>query len=366
MIHLFGTVIQALSFFNVPVRFRLPQGVREDTGAPFAILRCQETPATLAAWPHEFELFYEVSVGERDLSLSLLARNVGRERLSFTTSLQPHIGVTDATSTAVRMLARSNARAHAFAPWLCLLPSPPPRSKLAAVLTPNYSCVRLSPPGVQGLTGSPYFDNSTAITTGGKPRVRVEHEPAPSLPPQQGPTERLYINTQPRVALEVGTGCTVFVENTDGFTDHLVRADTRRIPYGHSTAAVPAAAAGELSLSRVCLGLRWAPWPEQHMSPSLFLRRQTQVYNPGEALPSFPNFVALGPAVVGRPVKLQPVRRDTEAKRSQQHQINWTVLSALILTARLALRLPCLRRRTRSGRGRARCSSGTLCCPTRL
>lgn len=60
--------------------------------------------------------------------------------------------------------------------------------------------------------------------TGGKPRVRVEHDPAPSLPPYVGATERLYINTQPRVALEVGTGCTVFVENTEGFTDHLVRA----------------------------------------------------------------------------------------------------------------------------------------------
>lgn len=73
------------------------------------MLRCQETPETLAAWPHEFELLYEVSVGERDLSLTLLARNAGAERFAFTASLQPHIGVTDATSTTVRMLARRAA-----------------------------------------------------------------------------------------------------------------------------------------------------------------------------------------------------------------------------------------------------------------
>lgn len=83
-----------------------PQGVREENNAPFVILRCQETEETMAQWPHEFELFYEVALGERDLSLTLLARNVSAERFAFTTSLQPHVGVTDATSLDVRMLAR--------------------------------------------------------------------------------------------------------------------------------------------------------------------------------------------------------------------------------------------------------------------
>ena len=54
------------------------------------------------------------------------------------------------------------------------------------------------------------------------------------------------------VALQVGTGCTVFVENTLGFSDHVV----------------------------------WNPW---------------------DAVPSFPNFVCVQPAAAATPVKLMPV-----------------------------------------------------------
>lgn len=35
----------------------------------------------------------------------------------------------------------------------------------------------------------------------------------------------LFLESRPRVALEVGTGCSVFVENTAGFEDYGVRTD---------------------------------------------------------------------------------------------------------------------------------------------
>ena len=141
-----------------------------------------------------------MALGERDLSCTLMVRNTGSERFAFSAALRTHIGVDDASSEKVVLL---------------------------------------------GLMGSPFFD------CGGErpqPVVGVEHEPLRRL---DGPTDLLYVSTQPRVALEVGTGCTVFVENTQGFTDHSI----------------------------------WNPW---------------------EAVPSYPNFVCVQPAVAAAPVKLPP------------------------------------------------------------
>ena len=41
---------------------------------------------------------------------------------------------------------------------------------------------------------------------------------------RRGPNDIAFLESQKRVALEVGTGCTVFMENTAGFEDHQVRA----------------------------------------------------------------------------------------------------------------------------------------------
>ena len=149
----------------------------------------------------------QVSLGERQLTCSLGVRNAGEERFAFTAALAPHLGVSDAWDDAVSIL---------------------------------------------GLTGSAYLDN---LAHPEKPRVRLQTGPVVRI---KQPTEHVYVNTQPRVALEararargrmsacralaelacdtardepwraaaagqVGTGCTVFVENTQGFTDHVVR-----------------------------------------------------------------------------------------------------------------------------------------------
>ena len=175
-------------------------GRREGEGEPYVILRLKDSERTRAQWPHAFLLQYEVALGERELSCTLVAANPGTERLAFSAALRAHIGVEDATCDKVLLL---------------------------------------------GLMGSPYFDCAAG---GPQPRVDVDTRPVRRL---EGATDMWYVNTQPRVALEVGTGCTVFVENTDGFTDHAV-------------------------------------------------------WNPGPEVPSYPNFVCVQPAVAAAPVKLAP------------------------------------------------------------
>ena len=51
------------------------------------------------------------------------------------------------------------------------------------------------------------------------PAVQQETRPVLRI---TGPTDEVFLNAQQRVALEVGTGATVFVENSQGFTDFVV------------------------------------------------------------------------------------------------------------------------------------------------
>ena len=69
----------------------------------------------------------------------------------------------------------------------------------------------------------------------------------------RGPVDKVYLDTQPRLAVEVGTRCTVFVENSEGYSDHIV----------------------------------WHPWTRNS---------------------HYTNFMCVGSAAVGRPVRLAPVR----------------------------------------------------------
>jgi len=93
--------------------------------------------------------------------------------------------------------------------------------------------------------------------TESEPALLVTHVPRPPrggwLPDawRRGPTDRVFLGTQARLAVEVGTGCTVFVENTAGFCDHGV----------------------------------WNPW---------------------NSLEHFPNFLCVDAAIAGAPVQLPP------------------------------------------------------------
>jgi hypothetical protein len=72
------------------------------------------------------------------------------------------------------------------------------------------------------------------------------------------------VESQARVALEVGTGCTVFVENTAGFTDHVVRA--------RSCSALCIALVPTLARCFCCAGVE--PLAEQRALPQLRVRRE--------------------------------------------------------------------------------------------
>lgn len=67
-----------------------------------------------------------------------------------------------------------------------------------------------------GLGGTNYFDN---VSGDSKPRARVDKGPITWL---EGRTERVYVQTMPEVGLEVGSGCTVWAQNLMGFEDHVL------------------------------------------------------------------------------------------------------------------------------------------------
>jgi hypothetical protein len=107
---------------------------------------------------------------------------------------------------------------------------------------------------------------------------------------RRGPNDIAFLESQKRVALEVGTGCTVFVENTAGFEDHHVRAGRAnrmwRLVFGRV-------------LTAPCTPLlRWQVW--NLWRDNLYFR----------------NFVCISSARVGKPVKLAPVRHLCRRARS--------------------------------------------------
>jgi hypothetical protein len=119
------------------------------------------------------------------------------------------------------------------------------------------------------------------------------------------------VNSQARVALEVGTGCTVFVENTAGFTDHVVRPCAPDVMTTHLFGPVQ----------------------------TLVLCAPKQVWNPWRSNAFYPNFVCVENAVVGAPVQLESVRAPPPP-----------LLGA------------CVRRRSSAGRGwRASCCAPDKC-----
>ena len=103
----------------------------------------------------------------------------------------------------------------------------------------------------------------------------------------RGPVDKVYLETQPRLAVEVGTRCTVYVENSEGYTDHVV----------------------------------WHPWTKNS---------------------HYTNFLCVGSAAVGRPIRLAPVRPRCCA-------VVWTLLLTHLFSR-------CSRR---SGSARARCLCAT-------
>lgn len=79
-------------------------------GRAQAHLRCTDTPATRALWPHAFALDYTVTVGGGTLSLALAVHNTDTVDFAFTAALHTYLRVLDLRATRVRGLAGAHYR----------------------------------------------------------------------------------------------------------------------------------------------------------------------------------------------------------------------------------------------------------------
>ncbi len=73
---------------------------------------------------------------------------------------------------------------------------------------------------VSGLVGKEYIDKAAP----GGPVKRTEDRKDVSF--GTALVDSVYLNTDPEVILEVGTGAGVSVENTAGFKDHVIWCDS--------------------------------------------------------------------------------------------------------------------------------------------
>jgi len=87
----------------------LRAGAQAD-GTAQAHLRCTDTPATRALWPHAFALDCTVTVGGGTLSVALAVRNTDTVAFSFTAALHTYLRVQDLRATRVRGLAGAHYR----------------------------------------------------------------------------------------------------------------------------------------------------------------------------------------------------------------------------------------------------------------
>lgn len=74
------------------------------SGAVAATLRLEETPATLAMWPHRFRLDLDVQVDLHTLTLALAAANTGDDAFDFQAVYHTYFGVADIRQAAVQGL----------------------------------------------------------------------------------------------------------------------------------------------------------------------------------------------------------------------------------------------------------------------
>jgi hypothetical protein len=237
-------------------------------------LRLRDTPYSRAMWDHAFELDYEVVLGARDLALTLTARNSGAASFDFTAALHSYFGVQDVREASVMLLVRAHAARVAEARIRAAHCGQAPEARLAC-----------ASPLLQGLQGTTFIDK---FEDSAQPVMRVETPPAHyirrvlcSFPGRRlrpraqhlsvfpcvrrGPTDKIFVNSQARLALEVGTGCTVFVENTAGFTDHVVRPTLRELMWRHAPVYLSCV---------VCPGAGVEPLAQQRVLPQLRVRRE--------------------------------------------------------------------------------------------
>ena len=160
----------------------LQTGLHEDEYGeyPYVQLEISDTEATRAMWNHNFNLTLEISLEYAAINVSMKLKNMGSTELEYASAFKSHIAVADAEDEST-----------------------------------NYV----------GLEDCIYLDNTLHPT---KPRVRFSDEAEDQeWLHMDGPTDRVYLNTENDTGIEVGTGCTVFARNmcqvgVEGFSDRAI------------------------------------------------------------------------------------------------------------------------------------------------
>ncbi|KAK3281166.1 hypothetical protein CYMTET_11027 [Cymbomonas tetramitiformis] len=135
-------------------------------------LRLCDNDYTRAMWDFPFELIYEVNLGEDELRCSLTVSNPGEVAFPFTAALHTYVSVFDVEDKKVNLV---------------------------------------------GLQDTRCYDKAMHPT---KLRVRDQTEELVTF--DGGLYDSVFVDTAPTVGLNVGTGASVLVSNTSGFTDTVV------------------------------------------------------------------------------------------------------------------------------------------------
>lgn len=146
--------------------------VNPDYPEPSVLLQLEDNEYTRGMWDFAFKAVYEVTLKQDRLKVELRVLNTDAKEFDFTTALHSYIGVTDASSPDVR---------------------------------------------VKGLKGKTYLDK---VPDPNNPVEKVEEKDAVTF--GTGLVDSVYLDTEPETLLDVGTGCSVAVENTRGFSDTVV------------------------------------------------------------------------------------------------------------------------------------------------
>lgn len=146
--------------------------INPDYPEPAVLLQLQDNDYTRSMWNYSFKAVYEVTLRSDRLKVELRVLNTDSKEFDFTTALHSYFGVSDAASPEVN---------------------------------------------VKGLKGKSYLDK---VADANHPLEKVETHDVISF--GAGMVDSVYLDTEAETLLDVGTGCSVSVENTRGFSDTVV------------------------------------------------------------------------------------------------------------------------------------------------
>lgn len=146
--------------------------VQPDYPEPAVLLELSDNAYTRGMWDCAFRMSYEVTLRRGGLKVELRVRNTDSKEWDFTAALHSYIGVLDAANPAVSVL---------------------------------------------GMQGKTFLDK---VPDANNPVSKVDKNERIFF--GKGLVDSVYLDSDPETILDVGTGCSVAVENTQGFSDTVI------------------------------------------------------------------------------------------------------------------------------------------------